>query len=130
MLNFPESFGQFLSPEECTQIDQTLLPTRDRFSIRITVYSWRYLQQISQGLGISIAELQPPQISAWIRQDASLNLQAPSDESFIELFDRLLISSLVPLQNIAQQDNIAIEKLTLSQIIRWFEAQVKAALKP
>jgi hypothetical protein len=30
MLNLPESFNQFLSPEECAQIDQTLLPTRDR----------------------------------------------------------------------------------------------------
>jgi hypothetical protein len=128
MLNFPESFGQFLSPEECTQIDQTLLPTRDRFSIRITVYSWRYLQQVSQGLGISIAELQPQQISAWIRQDASLNLQEPSDESFIELFDRLLLSSFIPLQKIAQQENTAIENLTLLPIIGWFEAQVKAAL--
>lgn len=128
MLNFPESFGQFLSPEECAQIDQTLLPTRDRFSIRITVYSWRYLQQVSQGLGITIAELQPQQISDWIRQDNSLNLQAPADESFIELFDRLLISSLIPLQKIAQQENIAIEMLTLPQIIGWFEAQVKASL--
>ncbi len=128
MLNFPESFGQFLSPEECAQIDQTLLPTRDRFSIRITVYSWRYLQQVSQALSITIAELQPQQISTWIRQDASLNLQAPADESFIELFDRLLISSLIPLQKIAQQENIALEKLTLPQIIGWFEAQVKAAL--
>lgn len=128
MLNFPESFGQFLSPEECTQIDQTLLPTRDRFSIRITVYSWRYLQQVSQGLGTTISELQPQQISAWVRQDASLNLQEAADESFIELFDRLLISSLIPLQKIAQQEHIAIEKLTLPQIIGWFEAQVKAAL--
>jgi hypothetical protein len=55
MLNLPESFNQFLSPEECAQIDQTLLPTRDRFSIRITVYSWRYLQQVSTGLGVAIA---------------------------------------------------------------------------
>lgn len=128
MQNFPESFGQFLSPDECAQIDQTLLPTRDRFSIRITVYSWRYLQQVSQKLGIPIADLQPQQIRDWIREDESLNLQVPADGSFIELFDRLLISSLVPLQNIAQQENIAIEKLTLSQIIGWFEAQVKASL--
>lgn len=55
MLNLPESFNQFLSPEECAQIDQTLLPTRDRFSIQITVYSWRYLQQVSKGLGVVIA---------------------------------------------------------------------------
>jgi hypothetical protein len=57
MLNLPESFNQLLSPEECAQIDQTLLPTRDRFSIRITVYSWLYLQQVSTGLGVAIALL-------------------------------------------------------------------------
>jgi hypothetical protein len=128
MLNLPESFNQFLTPEECTQIDGTLLPTRDRFSIRITVYSWRYLQQASQGLGIRIAELQPQQITDWLRQDSSLQAQELADESFMDLFSRLLISALTPLQKIAQQKNVEIEALTLSQIIAWFEAQVKAAL--
>jgi hypothetical protein len=57
MLNLPESFNQFLLPEECAQIDQTLLPTRDRFSTQITVCSWRYLQQVSTGLGVAITSL-------------------------------------------------------------------------
>jgi hypothetical protein len=128
MLNLPESFNQFLTPEECTQIDGTLLPTRDRFSIRITVYSWRYLQQVSQGLGIRIADLQPQQITDWLRQDSSLQAQKLADESFMDLFSRLLISALTPLQKISQQENVEIEALTLLQIISWFEAQVKAAL--
>jgi hypothetical protein len=128
MLNLPESFNQFLTPEECTQIDGTLLPTRDRFSIRITVYSWRYLQQVSQGLGIRIADLQPQQITDWLRQDSSLQAQKLEDESFMDLFSRLLISALTPLQKISQQENVEIEALTLLQIISWFEAQVKAAL--
>ncbi len=128
MLNLPESFNQFLTPEECTQIDGTLLPTRDRFSIRITVYSWRYLRQVSQGLGIGIADLQPQQITDWLRQDSSLQAQELADESFMDLFGRLLISALAPLQKIAQQENVEIEALTLPQIIAWFEAHVKAAL--
>jgi hypothetical protein len=54
MLNLHTScFNQFLSLEECSQIEQTLLPTRDDFLIRITVYSWRYLQQASTGLGVA-----------------------------------------------------------------------------
>jgi hypothetical protein len=128
MLNLPESFNQFLTPEECAQIDGTLLPTRDRFSIRITVYSWRYLQQVSQGLGVGIADLQPQQIEDWLRQDSSLQAQELVDESFMDLFSRLLISSLMPLQKIAQHESVEIEGLTLSQIIAWFENQVKAAL--
>lgn len=128
MLNLPESFDRFLTPEECAQIDGTLLPTRDRFSIRIAVYSWRYLQQVSQGLGLGIADLQPQQIEDWLRQDSSLQAQELADESFMDLFGRLLISALTPLQKIAQQDGVEIEALTLSQIISWFENQVKATL--
>lgn len=130
MMNLPDSFSQFLSPEECAQIDQTLLPTRDRFSIRITVYSWRYLQQVSQGLGVPIVHLQPQQIADWLHRDASLHTQDHLDQSFVDWFSHLLNSSLVPLQKIAQQEATAIEKLTLPQIIHWFEAQVKASLGP
>jgi hypothetical protein len=127
-LNLPESFNQFLTPEECAQIDGTLLPTRDRFSIRITVYSWRYLRQVSQGLGVGIADLHPQQIEDWLRQDSSLQAQELADESFMDLFSRLLISALTPLQKIAQAENVEVEALTLAQIIAWFENQVKAAL--
>jgi hypothetical protein len=128
MQDFPESLNQFLSPEECTEIDRTLLPTRDRFSIRIAVYSWRYLQRVSEGRGMAIADLQPQQIKDWIRQDATLQVPASTDESFIELLDRVLVSSLGPLHKIAQQENVAIEQLTVPQIISWFEQQVKSAL--
>lgn len=128
MLNLPESLNRFLSPEECSQIDQTLLPTRDRFSIRITVYSWRYLQVISQGLGVAIADLQPQQIMDWLRQDDQTQFLDAQDKSFIDWFGNLLTASLSPLQKIAQQADVGIEQLTLQQIIDWFTDQVKAAL--
>jgi hypothetical protein len=128
MQNFPESLNQFLSDEECAEIDRTLLPSRDRFSIRVAVYSWRYLQRVSAGLGISITDLQPQQIRDWIGQDTTLQTSAGFDESFMDLLDRLLISSLGPLQKIAQQEKTKIERLTLPQIIHWFEQEVKATL--
>jgi hypothetical protein len=128
MLNLPESFNHFLSPEECAQIDQTLLPTRDRFSIRITVYSWRYLQQVSQGLGVAIADLQPQQIMDWLRNDPQMQKSETLDESFTDWFGNLLNASLTPLHKIAQQASVDIENLSLSQIIEWFKAQVDAAL--
>ncbi|WP_404789343.1 hypothetical protein [Altericista sp. CCNU0014] len=128
MLNLPEPFNDFLSPEECAQIDRTLLPTRDRFSIRIAVYSWRYLQQVSAGLGTTIAELQPQQIEDWLGQDVNLQIQAQADEAFIELFERLLMSALAPLRKIALQESVAIEQLKFQQIVDWFEGQVKATL--
>jgi hypothetical protein len=128
MLNLPESFNQFLSPEECAQIDQTLLPTRDRFTIRITVYSWRYLQQASTGLGVAIADLQPQQITDWLRNDPQMQTSEHLDKTFTDWFSNLLTASLAPLGKIAQQNDVVIENLTIQQIIDWFEAQVKAAL--
>lgn len=127
MLNLPESFNQFLTPEECAQIDQTLLPTRDRFSIRITVYSWRYLQQVSTGLGVAIADLDPQQITDWLSRDPQMQASDHLDETFVDWFSTLLTASLSPLQKIAQQNGAAIETLTIQQIIEWFEIQVKAA---
>ena len=127
MLNFPEAFNQFLTDEECAQIDQTLLPTRDRFSIRITVYSWRYLQQVSQGLGVPTASLQSQQILDWLRNDPQMQ-SSVLDDGFTDWLGNLLNASLVPLGKIAQQTNVEIEGLSLSEIIAWFRAQVDAAL--
>ena len=128
MLNLPESFSQFLTDEECAQIDQTFLPTRDRFSIRITVYSWRYLLQVSQGLGVAVAELKPQQIIDWLRSDPQMQASEVLDESFVDWFGNLLIASLTPLHKISQHQNTGIENLSLSEIIEWFTLQVKASL--
>ena len=127
-IGLPEAFGGLLTEAECAQIDQTLLPTRDRFSIRITVYSWRYLLQLAQDLGIKVAELTPTQIEQRLQEDPQLHSQDNFDESFVAWFGNLLTSSLAPLQTIAQELNLEIEQLSLSQIISWFEQRVKASL--
>lgn len=127
-IGLPEAFGGFLSEAECAQIDQTLLPSQDRFSIRITVYSWRYLQQLAQDLGIKVAELTPTQIQTRLQEDPQLQSQENFDASFVAWFGNLLTSSIGPLQTIAQELNLEIEELSLSQIVEWFEQRVKASL--
>jgi hypothetical protein len=126
-MGFPESFSGLLTEAECTQIDQTLLPTRDRFSIRITVYAWRYLQQLAEELGIKVAELTPTQIRAKLQEDPQLQSQENFDESFVGWFGNLLTSSLGPIQTIAQELQLEIEQLSFAQIVNWFELRVKAS---
>ncbi|HEY9827183.1 MAG TPA: hypothetical protein V6D19_17230 [Stenomitos sp.] len=131
MTPFPDSFHEWLSPQECDIIDQTLLPTRDRFSIRMTVYSLRYLLHLSQPVGLNIETLDPQHIRTLLEQDKTLPV--PEEASVTDLLVRILSSSLKPLQAIAQQVNVPIEQLTLEQIIQWFKAQAlanTAALDP
>jgi hypothetical protein len=128
MPEMPLAFNDLLTLEECTAIDHTLLPTRDRFSIRITVYSWRYLTKVSSGLGTTVAELTPAQIYNWVGEDPKMAATAGQGEEFVGWFANLLYSSLKPLQQIAKDRESDIESLTLEHIIHWFEQQVKAAL--
>lgn len=126
MPEMPQAFNDLLTLEECAAIDQTLLPTRDRFSIRITVYSWRYLAKVSTALGTPVADLTAPQIYNWVGEDPKMTATAGQGEEFVGWFANLLHSSLKPLQQIAQAHETSIETLTLEQIINWFEEQVKA----
>lgn len=126
MPQMPQAFNDLLTLEECTAIDQTLLPTRDRFSIRITVYSWRYLSKVSAALDTPIAELTAPQIYNWVGEDQKMTAAEGQGEEFVGWFANLLHSSLKPLQQIAQAHKTSIEGLTLEQIVGWFEDQVKA----
>ncbi len=124
----PESLSALLTNSECLAIDQTLLPTRDRFSIRIAVYAQRYLKQVSEGLGVAIADLTPEQITAWLCQDEQMQASEHLDASFVDWFSNLLVTSLTPLGKIAQVNLISIEQVTFDQIVDWFQAQAKATL--
>jgi hypothetical protein len=129
MPELPPILNNLLSPEDCAQIDQTLLPTRDRFSIRLTIYCWRYLQQMSETLGRVIADLSDQQIAEWMSQDPRIQTETASDPDFSAWFSHLVISSVAPLQTIAQQAGVAIESLTMAQIIHWYEVQVNARIE-
>lgn len=115
--------ADFLTPEECAEVDAALLTAREKFSARVAIYALRSLKQIAQENGVAITQLQPPQIEDWVYQDESL--QTGLDREFRQFFSQLVLASLKPLGNVAQQADVAIESLTVSQVIAWFEQQSK-----
>jgi hypothetical protein len=127
-LRLPQTLTHLLTLEENAQIDQTMLPTRDRFSIRLTIYCWRYLQQLSVGTHTPLEQLQPEQISTWVHQDQQLQNTQDADIAFFDWFSHLLASSLPPLTAISQHHQVSMNDLTLDQIIEGFQRSCQTCL--
>lgn len=118
---------EFLTPEECIEVDKALLTSKDKFSARVAIYSLRSLKQIAQTSGQAISDLQPMQIEDWIYQDESL--QGGIDNEFKKFFSKLVIASINPLNQIAAANGSPIESLTVPQVVAWFEAKAKETLR-
>jgi len=119
--------SDFLTPEECAEVDKALLTSHDKFTTRVTIYALRSLKQIAQQTNTSIAALQSAQIEAWVYQDASL--QKTGDSEFRRFFSQLVISSLKPLKRIAREADIEMESLAIAQVVAWFEQEAKKKLE-
>jgi hypothetical protein len=117
---------EFLTPEECAQVDQALLTSRERFSARVAIYALRSLKQIAQVNEVAIAQLNSQEIESWVYHDESL--QAGIDREFRQFFAQLVIASLKPLKQAAQAAGVPIESLSVAQVISWFEQQAKLNL--
>jgi hypothetical protein len=118
--------NEFLTPEECAEVDKALLTSHDKFSTRVAVYALRSLKQIAQTNGVPIVQLEPQQIEAWVYQDESL--QTGIDREFRQFFSQLVIASMKPLRQIAAAAGVPIEAIELAQVINWFEQQAKLNL--
>lgn len=127
-LPLPESFNALLTEAECAQIDQTLLPTRDRFSIRLKLYALRYLTQVSTTLENPVETLTATQIYEQLRLDPNLQQDGTLEEPFAEWFGNLLTASLNPLKQMSSDSGVAIADLSLEQVIDWHRQQLDAAL--
>jgi hypothetical protein len=119
--------SEFLTPEECLEVDKALLTSRDKFSARVAIYSLRSLKQIAQASGKPIANLDSTQIEDWIYQDESL--QGGIDNEFKKFFSKLVIASINPLNQIAAANGSTIEELSVQQVVAWFEAKAKAEMQ-
>ncbi len=117
---------EFLTPEECAQVDGALMTSQDKFATRVAVYALRSLKQIAAQHETTIAHLKPAQIEDWVYQDESL--QSGIDREFRRFFARLVLSSLRPLQQAAQVANVPIEALTIQQVVHWFESEARTRL--
>lgn len=122
-----QSSTEFLTPEECAEVDKALLTSHDKFTVRVTIYALRSLKSIAQEHHISIDTLRPQQIEDWIYQDSSL--QQGIDQEFRKFFSQLVISSFKPLKQIAMQLDTEIEALAVPQLINWFEGKAKARVE-
>lgn len=129
MSDSSQSADQFLTPEECAQVDQALLTSSDKFATRVAIYSLRSLKQIAQETDMAIAQLAPAQITEWVANDPSLIPERGFDQNFRQFFSRIVLSSLNPLQRVAEANQSAIEDLSVAQVIAWFEQQAKIRLE-
>jgi hypothetical protein len=118
---------EFLTPEECAEVDKALMTAQDKFRTRVAIYALRSLKQIAQQLENTIETLTPEQIEDWVYQDESL--QPGMDRDFKLFFSRLVSSSRKPLQQIAQEAGVAIEELTVPQVVEWFEREARTKMK-
>lgn len=121
--------AEFLTPEECAEVDKALLSSRDKFSTRVAIYSLRSLKQIAQETGQSVEAVAPDEIATWVERDRSDANGLQTDAGFIQFFTQLVLSSLKPLHRMAEEEQVAIAELTTAQIIAWFERQAKAKLE-
>jgi hypothetical protein len=118
---------EFLTVEECAQVDAALLTARDKFTARVAIYALRSLKQIAAQSGQTVAHLDPGAITTWIATDPSL--QDRIDSNFRSFFERLVMASLKPLNQAATQQGLPIESLSVPQVIGWFEEEAKRNLE-
>ncbi|HEY9638968.1 MAG TPA: hypothetical protein V6C57_00710 [Coleofasciculaceae cyanobacterium] len=120
---------EFLTFDEVAEVDKALLTARDKFSARVALYSLRSLKLIAEKYGVAIADLSSQQITSWVAADPTFQSQPGFDEGFKQFFAKLVISSLNPLKQIALEAEGAIEDLTVSQVVAWFEKAAKLRLE-
>lgn len=116
---------EFLTQEEAIKVDASLLSSKEKFSTRLAIYALRCLKQIATEDSITVAEITPERITAWIKQDQNIQQQVEIDASFESFFTRLVVSSLKPLKQISLEQEIPVEALTVAQVIAWFEKDGK-----
>ncbi|MCY7282705.1 MAG: hypothetical protein LH679_04520 [Cyanobacteria bacterium CAN_BIN43] len=116
--------------EGVEEVDKALLTTKDKFLARVALYSLRSLKKIAQESAQTIEETTPQQVLAWVEQDESIPIEVEDKESFQMFFTQLVMSSLKPLQRIAEdEESGAIANLTTAQVINWFEKDAKLRLE-
>jgi hypothetical protein len=134
MSDLSQSPDQFLTFEEVAEVDRALMNAREKFSARVALYSLRSLKQIAQQSGATIADLKAQQIADWVADDPTLNTgtevnDAEADDRFKQFFAQMVISSIKPLNQIALETEGAIENLTVSQVVAWFEKESKIRME-
>ncbi|MDX2241895.1 MAG: hypothetical protein NW224_14510 [Leptolyngbyaceae cyanobacterium bins.302] len=129
------SATDFLTPEECAEVDKALLTSHDKFTTRVAIYALRSLKAVAQQNNVAIATLQPHQIEDWVYQDETLQdnndltVSHESTQQFRQFFSNLVIAATKPLRQAAEELGVTVEQLTVPQVIVWFETKAKQRLQ-
>jgi hypothetical protein len=118
----------FLTEDEAIQVDAALLSSKEKFSTRLAIYALRCLKEIAKNEDIKIENIKPEQVQSWVKNDHNFKEKLELDGNFNQFFSQLVISSLKPLKQVAQAENIPIQDLTIKQLINWFEHESKQNL--
>lgn len=116
---------QFLTAEECAEVDLALLSAKEKFSTRLAIYALRVLKQIAKETGLTVEAVTNQQVANWIEKDESIKQEIEVDASFKSFFTNLVISSLRPLKQISLESGESMEDLTVKQVVAWFQKDAK-----
>ncbi|HAN75018.1 MAG TPA: hypothetical protein DCQ63_12590 [Planktothrix sp. UBA8402] len=120
---------EFLTQDEAIQVDAALLSSQEKFSTRLAIYALRCLKEIAKNQEIIIENIKPEQVQDWVKNDHNFKEKLELDSNFHNFFSQLVISSLKPLKQVSQAENIPIQDLTIKQLIHWFEHESKQKLE-
>ncbi|HLP89223.1 MAG TPA: hypothetical protein VK184_11620 [Nostocaceae cyanobacterium] len=79
-----QSSTQFLTLEESAKVDAALLSSPEKFLTRLTISSWRILQQIAKEYETSIENLTTQQIIAWFEKDAKIRREQGVEAAYLK----------------------------------------------
>jgi hypothetical protein len=65
-------------------VDSALLASHEKFLTRLTISSWRLLQQIAKDNQVAIEELSPSQIISWFEQDSKIRREQGPEAAFLK----------------------------------------------
>ena len=120
-----QPLAQFLTAEECAEVDIALLSAKEKFSTRLAIYALRVLKQIAEETGLTVEAVTNQQVANWIEKDESIKQEIEVDASFESFFTNLVISSLRPLKQISLETGESMDNLTVKQVVAWFEKDGK-----
>jgi hypothetical protein len=131
LLQFILSLMQNFNPEtlltaaECLEVDSTLLPYRDKFAVRLTIYALRTLLPLAARLGCGVVELPSQEIFTWVQAQPELHQSEDEATQFATWYAQMLDAARRPLQQIAAATGRAPETLSVAEIVAWFVANAQ-----
>jgi len=75
---------KFLTPEESLKVDGALLSSSEKFLTRLTISSWRLLQQIALDTEVAIEDLTVEQIVEWFEKDGKIRREQGVEAAFLK----------------------------------------------